>query len=212
MLTYKTFDVEIERRVAASRLSWPKPGEASQDSFLGCNREYADLRGLPWHEARRVYEVETQIIARLEASCDPEEELEEIEDRLYDEDADHLYGLDIGVASAVVALSAARCLPFTSCNAGSFGGSHHEGHPLVAFYARPPTVSLLLESVKDADASLSNNDSGSLIVYADDIRKIREFALALMQRSVDFRTSRFSSPGRQKYTKRKFGQRQLKLL
>ncbi len=86
MLTYKTFDVEIERKIAISRLSWPNPGEAGHDSGLGCNRQYADLRRLPWSEARRVYDLETQIIARLEGADDPEEELNKIEDELYEED------------------------------------------------------------------------------------------------------------------------------
>ena len=57
-----------------------------------------------------------------------------IENELYD--GDDLRGLDIGVASAVAALSAARCIPFTSCNAGTFGGSHAETYPLVGSFAR----------------------------------------------------------------------------
>ncbi len=91
-------------------------------------RQYAYLRRLPWSYAKRVYDLETQIIGRLEGAGDPEEEIDQIEDELYEEDADHLYGLDLGVASTVVALSAARCLPFSSCNAGAFGGSHLDGH------------------------------------------------------------------------------------
>lgn len=212
MLNYKTFDVEIERRVTASHLSWPEPGSAGYDSGLGGNRQYMDLRRLTWTEARRVYGVEAKIIARLEASDDPEEELDQIEDELYEEDADHLYGLDIGVASSVIALSAARCVPFASCNAGAFGGRHHEWHPLVAFYARPPAVPQLLECAEDAGAGLGNNDNGALTVYADDIRKIRAFALALMRKSADFRTLRFSPPRQQRNSKSKTGQGQLKLL
>ncbi len=53
---------------------------------------------------------------------------------LYESD-EGLFGLDIGVASAVIALSAARCIPCSSCNGGAYGGSHQERHPVIAFYA-----------------------------------------------------------------------------
>jgi hypothetical protein len=137
MFTPPKFDIQLARNLPAAGLSWPEPGEAIDDSGLGGNRQYNDLRRLSWAEARRVYELETDVIARLEASDDSEDEWAAIEDELYEEPDDHLYGLDPGVASTVVALSAARCLPFSSCNAGAFGGHHYEIYPIVAFYARP---------------------------------------------------------------------------
>ena len=139
VFTYPHFDVEIERYVVSERLAWPAPGEAMHESALGCNRNYIDLRRLPWLEAKRVYSVEGKNIARIEASQDSDEEYELIEEELY-EDSNGIYGLDIGVASAVVALSATRCIPFSSCNGGAFGGSHYESYPVVAFFAQPETT------------------------------------------------------------------------
>ena len=68
---------------------------------------------LTWREVKRVYSVERNYIARIEASTDPEEEHTMFEDKLY-EDPEGIYGLDIGVASTVVTLSTARCISFSS--------------------------------------------------------------------------------------------------
>lgn len=191
MFTHTIFEVEVERNVLTEQLGWPEPGAASTDSGLGLNRSYADLRRLPWSEAKRVYALEEKLIARIEASDDPDEEYKIIEDELY-ADPEGIYALDIGIASTVVALSAARCVPFSSCNAGAFGDSHHEQYPVVAFYARPEMVVLLLECAEASGVGLRNEDGGGLVVYSADIRHMRAFAQALIQRRGAFRALRFS--------------------
>jgi len=125
--SYPIFDVSIVREVDRSNLRWPERGEAADETGLGCNREYTDLRRLSWVEARRVYELESSLIYRLESATDIDDEYHAIEDELL-EDYPGLYGLDIGIASTVVALSAARCVPFSSCNAGALGGRRHARH------------------------------------------------------------------------------------
>ena len=129
---YQIFDIQVERNLKSEQLSWPKPSDAMDDMGLGCNRLYIDLRRFTWSEARRVYEVEGNFIDRIVGAMSPEDEYEEIKN----DDSDQIFRLDIGVASTVVALSSAGCIPFTSCNAGAFGGSHNEQYPLVAFYMR----------------------------------------------------------------------------
>ena len=189
---YPKFGVEIERCIIPPQLSWPEPGAAMDDTSLGCNRSYLDLRRLTWLEARRVYSIEGEHIARIEASPIPEQEYDHIEDELYD-DPEGIYGLDIGIASTVVALSAARCIPFSSCNGGTFGGSHHELHPVVAFFSRPETFSLLSECAEKTNSGLSLGQMGNLIVYVNDIRNMRAFAWALISRRSFFRNLRFST-------------------
>ena len=189
--TYPRFDVTIERRVVPERLAWPASGEAMNESPLGCNRSYVDLRRLTWLEARRAYSVEDVLLARIEASSTPDEEYHLIEDELY-EDSEGIYGLDIGVASAVIALSAARCVPFSSCNGGAFGGCHHESHPVVALFARPETTSLLVECAEEADCGLISGEIGNLVVYANDIRNMRAFSSAVIGGRSAFRKLRFS--------------------
>lgn len=95
--------------------------------------------------------------------------------------------MDIGVASSVVALSSAGCVPFSSCNGGAFGGSHDEDHPLVAFYTLPEMVELLLETAQEANVGLENEDEGSLLLYADDIRNMRNYANGLINKRALFR-------------------------
>ena len=96
-------------------------------------------------------------------------------------------GLDIGVASTVAVLSAAGFIPCTSCNAGAFGGIHHETYPIVAFYAQPQYVPLLLQCAEESEVGLDNDQGWSpedlpIVVYTDDIRKMGAFSEALSKR------------------------------
>jgi hypothetical protein len=134
-----------------------------------------------------VFTLERELIARIEKAEDHEAERERIDDELYEADGDHLFGLDLGVASTVLCLSAARCVPFTSCNAGAFGGHHHERYPLVAFFARPETADLIVAAGSDAEIGLENGETGCVIAFANDIRDMRRFAEALLNRSLSFR-------------------------
>ena len=207
-----TFDIEVERNVVISSLSWPEPCEAGHDGGLGCNRAYMDLRQMPWREAHRVSQLESQLIKRLHASGDPEDELDRIENEFCEEFNDHIYGLDIGVASTVIALSAARCLPFTSCNAGTFGGYHTECYPFVAFFSKPQAVPLLTLCAQDAGTGLENALNGSLVVYANDIAGMRLFAKNVMARSVEFRTLKFPRANKTRIFELEKESLQLKLL
>ncbi len=198
---YRTFDVDIVRLVDPTRLSWPEPGETMDDRNPGGNREYTDLRYLSWAVARRVLEMEEECISRIETMEGPSETgsftIEEAMENIWEwedllDEVGPVAALDVGVASTTAALSAAGCIPFTSCSAGAYGGRHREKHPLVVFYARPEAVPLLMECAEKAGVGLEIEDElhHPLIVYADDIRKMRDFANALSERSADFRRVR----------------------
>jgi hypothetical protein len=176
---YRTFEVEIVRHVVVGDIRWPVRSESTDESGLGCNRLYVDLHGLSWREAKRVFHVETDLVSRIEQSVDPEAEYDAVEEELYE--TEDLLGLDLGIASSVAALSAARCIPFTSCNGGTFGGGHAEAYPLVAFFARAQMVELLLRAAAEADAGLENHDDGCLVMYAGSIRNLRSFAAILIR-------------------------------
>jgi len=123
--------VEIVRKIDLSNLAWPSSSQASRG--LCGNKEYVDFRGYSWTDANRVVTLEEEFIDQIENSNDPQTVYERIVDELYDED-EGLLGLDLGIAGVVVALSAAGCVPFASCNGGVYGGHHHEHHPLVGFF------------------------------------------------------------------------------
>ena len=186
VFTYRQFEVEIHRQIKIEQISWPKPGEAMDEECLGCNRCYADLRRLPWREARRVYALEEEYIERIVNSLNFEREYELIEEEMCV--GPGIYGLDIGVASTVIALSSANCIPFTSCNAGVFGGHHTEVYPVVGFYVRIEVIPILLECAEVEQVGLENTGFGSLVVYSDDIRKMRRFAHAISDRSGTIRS------------------------
>jgi hypothetical protein len=184
MFKHKLFDVDTVRDVAGP-LRWPTRDEVQADSGLGGNRHYYDLRGITWDEAREVYASESAVVARIEQADDPEQKYNDIENE-WDDEPDGLMGLDMGVASLVATLSAARCVPFASCSGGAFGGHHHEVHPLVAFYARRPVIALLLECAERVGAGLVRDEGGHLVVYANDIRKMRMLAAHMINRQAEF--------------------------
>jgi hypothetical protein len=183
------FDVQIERNVTGDRLIWPKGTQVESDSGLGCNREYCDLRGISWAEAREIHAWESELIRQIEDGSQPGEGFSSMEEKLAYSD-ELLMGLDIGVASTVAALSAARCVPVTSCNGGAFGTRHHEDHPLVLFSARSQQVELLLQAAEQAGAGLVNAPSGYLLVYANDIKQMMDLAWGLISMRGKFRRLR----------------------
>ena len=188
MFSYKKYDVEIARNLVVENLHWPKAGEAADETGLGLNHAYMDLRRASWEAAKTAFGRENELIARLDSSTDPEQEYEVVEDITY-EDED-LYSLDLGMASLVLALSAAGCVPYSSCNAGAFGGHHVERHPVVAFYARPATAKALLAFAEEAQIGLQTSKDGHIIVYADDIRSLRHFAEKLIEKKEHFQRLR----------------------
>jgi hypothetical protein len=199
VFTYSNFDVDVFRRLDSESLRWPKQGEASDDSGLGGNRAYSDLRRLSWTDAKKAFALEGELIARIENAEDSDAECDAIDDELNERD-DHLFGLDVGVASTVVCLSAAGCVPFSSCNGGAFGGRHQEAYPLVAFFAKAQMVDLLLTAATNADIGLENHASGYAMAYSDDIRKFRNFAGHLISqrqlfKGVCLRTRRAGTTG-----------------
>lgn len=178
------FDVPIER-LAVSGLDWPEEERLETDSGLGGNRQYVDLRDFDWDDYKDAAACEADLIARLEGLEDDDARSELIEawESYDDPDVDifALMGLDIGVASVVLALSASGCVPCTSCNGGAFGDSHHESHPLVLFFSRQPLVPLLLECAEETDVGLVGAEGG-LMVYSRTIDGMQAFGAALHRR------------------------------
>lgn len=202
MFAYPLFDVRIERNVDANCLKWPDRGEAGGDSGLGCNRLYCDFRGFSWRTAMKTLVFENGLVARIESATDWESEAELIDEELY-EDEEGLFGMDLGVASSVVALSAAGCIPFSSCNAGAFGGSHAEAYPLIAFYARRKHVNLLIDLAESAAAGLESDSHGFLVVYSNDVRVMRTFATILINARQSFQAVRGRPAKKTSHTREK---------
>lgn len=98
------FELEFVREIRIEELAWIEGEDAADDSGLGCNRHYRDLRATTWSVVDEVIAVERQ---RFEQS----------QTRGF-MDSHEIQELDVGVAGATFALAAAGCVPFASCNGG----------------------------------------------------------------------------------------------
>lgn len=160
--------------LSLSYLAWFEGEDAAEDSGLGCNRDYRDLRGMTSADLLRVIRAETSLIdqvlddgltdSALEADPDCALEVEELE---------------LGTASAVVALSVIGCIPYTSCNGGVFGGTHAADRLMVGFYMRPAHVEIVREASRSAGVELTNDRCGGVYVVAVDPRSMIAFAVKL---------------------------------
>ena len=171
-----------------SELSEMAAIEADESGYLAGNQMYQDLRGYGWLDVARTLEVERRLIAQLQGAADLEAEAARIDDERLDcfEPSDGLWGLDIGVASATIALSALGAIPVGSCNAGGFGGHHQGAYPYVSFFlgGAPPefVVSISLAASvglrSDADGVAQIFGAGDL-----DLLRFAETALKLHERA-----------------------------
>ena len=124
------------------------------------NREYEDLRAdCSWTKAKAALEFESGLLQQPAAT---EDILEEYEDEQYEECLETLLGLDVGVTSSVIALTAGGCVAFSSFNGGVLGNQRHESHPLIAFCANPACVPVLLGCAEAAGTGLENVECGLL--------------------------------------------------
>lgn len=158
-----------------SHLAWFEGEDAADGSGLGCNHDYRDLRGLTPADLRFIVDWESrELELRLQSAalCDG------CEDGCPQCEAE-LEGLELGVASAVVALSVIGCIPYTSCNGGRFGGAHVAEVLIVGFYVRPALVAQIREAAARAGVGLTNDRCGGLYVLTDEPRDMMSFAVAL---------------------------------
>jgi hypothetical protein len=150
--------------------------EADENGQLAGNHMYQDLRGYTWADLAKAIEIERRLIGRLQAAQDLEAEAEQLDDERLDsfEPDDGLWELDIGVASATVALSALGAVPVGSCNAGGFGGHHQGAHPYVAFFLGKARVDEVVSLAQAAQVGLRSDGAGLAHIYgAGDLDLLR---------------------------------------
>ncbi len=155
-----------------SDLAWFEGEDAADDSGLGCNRDYRDLRGKTWADVRRVLQCERRLMFDAEEG----KRVSGV-----DGEGPELDGLDLGVASAVNAVSALGCIPFTSCNGGWFGGIHASAQLIVGFYLRPAHLPHVQQAAAQAEIGLRQAQHGGMCLIADDPEALMAFAVALSE-------------------------------
>jgi hypothetical protein len=176
---FKRFGVEIERQLDKEAIGLPDSSMTSH--FRLENHQYETLRAC-WREAKVALALENSLLTRLQNADDLEAEHLLVSDEMYEDIDQPLRGLDLGVAAAVLALSAMGCVTITSCNGGFLNDSHHEEHPLVVFYAEPDHTEFLLKAAAAAGVGISNG-GGAITVWANDIWDMHKFARELVDNS-----------------------------
>ena len=167
-----------------SELSETAAAEADESGYLAGNQMYQDLRGYGWLDVARTVEVERRLIAQLQGSADLEAEAARIDDERLDcfEPSEGLWGLDIGVASATIALSALGAIPVGSCNAGGFGGHHQGAYPYVAFFLGEAAQEFVVSISRAASVGLRSDAGGLAQIFGVgdlDLLRFAETALKL---------------------------------
>jgi hypothetical protein len=183
------YSVPIERELDVdqlARISESAAYEAEESGELAGNQMYQDLRGYGWAEVAAALEVEHRIIARLQAAEDLEAEAANVEDDRIEsfEPVDSLWGLDVGVASATIALSALGGVPVGSCNAGGFGGLHQAAFPYVTFFVGHALPETLIAIARAANVGLRNAEGGLAQIFGAgdlDLLRFAETALKLRE-------------------------------
>lgn len=174
-MTTRPFSPNELPPLSLSHLVWFEGDEAGAGTGLGCNLDYEDLRGLSLEEVRRVVALESEQVATLLADGSGCDGCDDGCHRCHLE----IEGLELGVVSAVAALSAIGCIPYTSCNGGVFGGEHTADLLIVGFYLRPPHVETVRDAARRAGVGLTNDRDGGVYVVTDDPRAMICFAMKL---------------------------------
>lgn len=180
-MALQAFNVDIVRVLDAERLAWVSGDDAADQLSLCGNQDYMDLRGAGWPWVEETIALERGLLARF--AQEPESELAYLayRDEIYGDEDNLLASLDLGVASVVLGLSAAGCVPCSSCNGGALGdGGHTAECPSVVFYLRRDLVGLVMTCAEDADVGLEQTQYGEVVVYARDVADLVTFAAALL--------------------------------
>lgn len=138
------------------------------------NLRYEDLSAASWEDARTVLQAEQEL---LDSGFDPSDD--DDDGLAVSEFSEVAFGLDPGVASSVLALCAAGCTTYSSCNGWP---GHDEHYALVAFRCSPKMAPTLLNLAETAACGLENGYPGLLLLYANDVKNLIRFAGELISR------------------------------
>jgi hypothetical protein len=166
-----------------AELSDTAANEADESGYLAGNQMYQDLRCYGWPDVARALRLERRLIAKLQEAEDLDAEGMRIDDERLDcfEPSDGLWGLDLGVASATIALSALGTVPVGSRNAGGFGGQHQSVHPYVAFFIGGAAPDLIISIARAAGVGIRSDSTGLAQIFGPgdlDLLRFAETALA----------------------------------
>ena len=174
-------DLDVEALAVLS----DEEADSGEDDGLQGNQQYRDMRGITWDEVADALEREAALFQRFAASADPDAEAE-----LYEEEREEallpeedLWGLDIGVIGATLALSALGATTVSSCNAGGFGGRHVAHFPHVAFFLPRDLAAEVMAIAEEAVVGLDLVEGGIARLYGQTDADLHRFGEAALRRA-----------------------------
>jgi hypothetical protein len=186
MVAQRVYTMAIERKLELDQFAVISVEDADngEEQGLESNQQYRDLRGFTWDQLGGALEREKALFERFAAAADLDREAElyeeEREDALLpDED---LWGLDVGVIGATLALSALGAVTVNSCNAGGFGGRHVAAFPYVAFFLPRTVAAEVMAIAEEADVGLDLVSSGIVRLYGRTDYDLHRFGEAALRR------------------------------
>lgn len=179
------YDEPVRRLIVPASLAVLSDEEADsgEDHGLEGNHLYRDVRSVEWDLVAAAIQAEAALFDRFRASADMDAEYEAWREELEKAETpeEDFYGLDLGVISAVFALSAIGAVTVRSCNAGGFGGSHAEPFPLITMFLPREQVAEVMAAAEAADVGLDMLESGLVRLYGRtdfDLHRFAQVALA----------------------------------
>jgi hypothetical protein len=180
-------DIELALDDPGGVAGYPTVADLWSDTFDG-NRLYdPSFLEATWDEVRDAIEIEDDLIARADADSDTADEF----DTILDEDVEDwqelaLGMLDVGVASAVLALSASGCATSSSCR------GHHTQHPSefavpeVVFWTNADRAVVVREAAATVGCAFGVGDEGRASVWAPSVVEMLALAKELLARRSTF--------------------------
>ena len=153
---------------------------ADEEGFLHGNSHYQDLSGLTVEDLASAIDRETHLLRVLVNERDGVAETRFNDSRAPDGDDESLWHLDVGIASATVAILCLGGHPYLSCNGGFFGTSHACDRPQVRFYVQALDIGQLQALLASTDAALCQSED-ILVLYASEPEFLLRFARAALQ-------------------------------
>ena len=161
--------------------------DSGEDDGLQGNQQYRDMRGITWGQVADAVKREAVLFQRFAASADVDQEAE-----LYEEEREEaflpeedLWGLDIGVIGATLALSALGATTVSSCNAGGFGGRHVALFPHVAFFLPRGAAAEVMAIAVEADVGLDVVEGGIARLYGQQDYDLHRFGEVALRRHLE---------------------------
>jgi hypothetical protein len=147
---------------------------------LGGNRHFTDLRDVDSQNVRDAINFENLFLEMLASGSDYDDAVD-----VLDENLGNFFGLDPGVTSAAITLSALGAIPFSSCNGGTLGGSHHERYPLIALYSPSRHVLNVIERIctQVGLGLVAEEGRTEIIVYSDSLLPFRKLSELFLQQT-----------------------------